>query len=127
MIVRNNESEDGVPKIRNVLRTDAITVKDIKPDPVENYTVTYERIVLDDTFELSKLDPDVTLDIWLTHPTLPQPNVASNVETIEIVGEFNLRELSDNVYVPVINTEETAPLNQYFATVANMAMEANDP
>ena len=126
MIVKIHENEQ-TPKI--MLRTDAITAKDVKPDPIENYTVTYERIVLDDTFELSKLKPDVTLDVWLTHPTLPKPNVASNVETIEIVGEFNLRELSDNVYVYTSNIEPKVdgPEKQYFATVANMAMEANDP
>jgi hypothetical protein len=126
MIVKIHENEQ-TPKI--MIRTDAITVKDVKPDPIENYTVTYERIVLDDTFELSKLKPDVTLDVWLTHPTLPKPNVASNVETIEIVGEFNLRELSDNVYVYTSNIEPKVdgPEKQYFATVANMAMEANDP
>jgi hypothetical protein len=124
MKVRNNESGT----IQTVLRTDPMTVSNVKPDPKENYTVTYERIVLDDAFDLTTLKPDVTLDIWLTHPALPKPNVASNVETVEIVGEFKLRELSENVYVPNITPEEKEESpNHYFATVANMAMEANDP
>ena len=125
MKVRNNETETTKTL---VLRTDPLTVLDIKPTPKENYTVTYERSVLADTFELSKLDPDVTLDIWLTHPELPKPNVAANVETIEIIGEYNLRDLSENVHVTSnLYDEPLDATRQYFATVANMAMEANGP
>lgn len=125
MKVRNNEL--GTTEV--VLRIDPMTVSDIKPEPKENYTVTYERIVLDDTFDLTKLKPDVTLDIWLTHPTLPKPNVTANVETVEIIGEFHLRELSDNVftYTSNISEKKEEDTRQYFATVANMGMEANDP
>jgi hypothetical protein len=124
MKVKNNET--GVTEI--VLRTDSMVAGDIKPEPKENYTVTYERIVLDDTFNLGKLKPDVVLDIWLTHPPLPKPNVAANVETVEIIGEFNLRDLSENVFTYTSNTEQKdGSENQYFATVANMGMEATGP
>ena len=41
---------------RTILRSDPTTVGDLKPEPKKAYTVTYERIVLDDTFELSKLE-----------------------------------------------------------------------
>ena len=116
----------GNPVTKKISRP--VSVAKVKPEPIENYTVTYERIVLNDDFELSKLDPDSTLEIWLTNPPLPKPNVAANVETVELVGNFSLRDLSSNTTDSNIftssNVFESTP---YFATAAKMGMEATGP
>lgn len=136
---------------RTLLRSDPMTVKDLKPDPKESYTVTYERIVLDDTFELSKLDPNVTLDLWLTNPKMPTPNVSTvnsdgryieweestktykykesvSLKELAIKGESVLRDLDSNVYTPNVFSENMfSNVTPYFATVAKMGIEANGP
>lgn len=116
------------PVEETVLRTNPLTAGELKPEPKENYTVTYERIVLEDSFELSKLKPDVTLDIWLTRPSFPKANVAANAETIPITGEFSIRELSENVNTyTTLDEFKAPPTPPTFATVARMGLEAIGP
>lgn len=148
MKFRNNNL-NGVTEERTILRSDPMTVGSLKPDPKESYTITYERIVLDDDFELSKLDPDVTLDLWLTHPKMPtSSNTVSNenyitwdestqeyrynptvsLKEIVVNGESVLRDLDStpNVFVKVDDfTSNLTP--SYFATVAKMGIEAVGP
>lgn len=125
MIIVDHSS--GTDVVRTVVKSNPITVGDLKPDPKENYTITFERTVLKDDFELTKLTSDVKLDLWLTHPTLPKPNVAANAETISITGEFYLREFSENVESNVYTSNVFESNVNYFATVANMGMEAYGP
>lgn len=119
---------DGEKKL--LVRTSPLKAIDLKPEPKENYTVTYQRIVLDDGFELSKIrsNTEVEIDLWLTRPKFPTVNVAANVETVAITGEFNLRNLSDNVNF-VFQTEEFKPpsTTRNTATVARMGMDAIGP
>lgn len=117
---------DGEKKV--LVRTNPIKAIDLKPDPKENYTVTYQRIVLDDGFELSKIrsNTEVVIDLWLTRPPFPTVNVAANVETVAITGEFNLREFSENVNF-VVQTDEFKPPSFTTATVAKMGLDAIGP
>ena len=124
MKVRKNEGT--TPKIEDV---NGVTVKDIKPSPKENYSVTYERVLLNDDFKLSNIkDSNAILDIWLTNPTKPTPNIAQEVPQIKVVGDSVLRDLDSNVlvYNSNVNIEQTEP-SKCFATVAKMGMEAIGP
>lgn len=126
MIVRDHT--DPEIELKLIARSNAIKVSDLKPEPKENYTVTYERIVLSDDFELTKIQSsNVYVDLWLTKPPFPKVNVAANVETISITGEFNLRDLSDNVSSIYYDFTETPSSTNYFATVASMGMDAIGP
>lgn len=117
-----------VAEERTVLRSDPMTVGTLKPEPKDAYTITYERIVLPDDFDLTKLDPDVTLDLWLTNPTKPTPNVAAEPIPQKVLGESVLRELDSNVYTPNVYVEtQTSNTTPYFTTVAKMGMEAIGP
>ena len=102
------------------------TVRDVLPDPKEEYTLTYDRIVLNNEYVLSKLPQDAVLDIWRTHPTLPKANIAAKSNVIEIVGTSHLRELDTNVYVysPNIITNTS---RKVFATAAEIGMQAIGP
>lgn len=126
MIIRDHTSGTTVNKI--AVKSNSITAGDLKPDPKENYTITFERTVLADDFEISKISSNVELDLWLTKPPFPSVNVAANVETVSIAGEFNLRELSYNVnsLFDSSNLTTTSETN-YFATVARMGMDAVGP
>lgn len=137
-----------VTEERTILRSDPMTVGSLKPEPKESYTITYERIVLDDDFELSKLDPDVTLDLWVTNPRMPTANVTSSdnyiqwnettneytynaavsLKEIVVKGESVLRDLDSNVYTPNVFVENyESNVTPYFATVAKMGIEAMGP
>lgn len=127
MRVRNNENT--VPKVEEIKSIGPLTVKDIKPSPKENYSVTYERILLKDDFKLADLkDSNAILDIWLTSPTKPTPNIAPEVEQIKIIGDSVLRDLDTNVFVYSSNVslEQKEP-PKCFATVAQMGIEAQGP
>lgn len=126
MIVRDHTDSEIETKI--VVRTNAIKAGDLKPEPKENYTVTFERIVLDDDYELTNIkSSNVAVDLWLTKPSFPTVNVAANVETISITGEFNLRDLSDNVASIYYDSNVFESNTRCFATVAKMGMEAVGP
>jgi hypothetical protein len=105
-----------------------MTVGDLKPEPKDAYTITYERIVLPDTFDLTKLDPDVTLDLWLTNPTKPTPNVAPEPVYQKVIGDSVLRDLDSNVYTSNVYVDDyTSNVTPYFGTVAKMGIEAIGP
>jgi hypothetical protein len=149
-VLQTSNVQKFVTTERNILKSDPMTVGDLKPEPKKSYTITYERFVLDDTFELSKLDPDVTLDLWLTNPVMPTPNVIStnankyiewndarkeydyrpnvSLEKIDVKGESVLRDLDSNVYTPNVFFEDiTSNVTPYFATVAKMGIESIGP
>lgn len=127
MRIRNNEGT--VPKIEEIQSIGPLTVKDLKPSPKENYSITYERILLKDDFKLSELkDSNAILDLWLTSPTKPTPNVAPSVQTVKVVGDAVLRDLDTNVFVYNSNVAfSNVEPERYFATVAKMGMEAIGP
>lgn len=121
MKLRNNERN-------TVSDISGNTVRDIKPEPKDNYTVTFERTVLKDDFKLSRLYNAAILDLWLTHPTMPVANVAANIATVDIVGEFSLRELSEDVRSsPQVIDDAFESDQKVFATVAKMGMDAIGP
>lgn len=125
MRLRNNEPK--VPTLSEI--QPGLSVKDLKPNPKENYSVTYERILLKDDFKLSNItNSNAILDLWLTRPTMPTANIASEPPEIKIVGNSVLRELDANVFV--YNSNVTVPesnTTSYFATVAKMGTEAIGP
>lgn len=102
------------------------TVNDILPDPKNEYTVTYERIVLDNDYDLSKLPSNAVIDIWRTHPTLEKRTIAALSNTVEILGSSTLRDLDSNVnvYSPDVFTNTS---RQVFATAAEIGMQAIGP
>lgn len=124
LIVKNNETNslEEIP-------INSQTVSDILPEPKESYSLTYERILLSNTYVLSSLPEGARLDIWLTNPLMNTmtSNTTSNV--IEINGEFNLRELDSNVliYTDKIDSFIDDEPKHNFATVASMGMQANGP
>ncbi len=124
MKVKNHVSNEE----RNVMSDSEVIVADLKPDPKESYTVTYERIVLDDNFSLSKLKDDVILDVWLTHPKMNTitSNTTSNT-TIEIDGTFELRDLNSNIFVYTSNISNENKPEAFFATVAEMGINSSSP
>jgi hypothetical protein len=130
MIIIDHTDETTTAARKTIVRSNPLTAGELKPDPKENYTITYERIVLDDTFELSKIqsNTEVQVDLWLTRPSFPTVNVASNVETVSIVGDFNVRDLSDNVSSIFYSSSNLFESNtRYFASVAQMGMDAVGP
>lgn len=102
------------------------TVNDILPEPKSEYTATYERIVLDNDYSLSKLPTDAVIDVWRTHPTMETKTIAALSNTIEILGTSNLRDLDSNVYVysPEVFTNTS---RRVFATAAEIGMQAIGP
>jgi hypothetical protein len=127
MIIKDHTTGEVTRRI--LVKSDQLTAGDLKPEPKENYSITYERTVLEDVFQLSniKSNANIEFDLWLTRPTFPTVNVASNVETVSFVGEFNLRDLSDNVFSSNSYSNVFVSDTPYFATVAKMGMDAVGP
>lgn len=124
MKVRNHE----LNTVTEPVLSSSNTALAIKPEPKENYTVTFERSVLPDDFDLSTLPANSTVDIWLTKPPMPKkpeepPEFSSNV----MLTWTELRDLGgDDVYVPTVSAEESEPA-PYFATAAKIGIEAVGP
>ncbi len=104
-------------------------VEDILPEPKNEFTVTYERIVLDNKYVLSKLPENSILEIWRTHPTIPISNVAPTSNIIEIKGTSHLRELDDYSERKLPSQYDTLNESKVtsFATVAAMGIQAVGP
>lgn len=130
MTITLEDYSSGKLVTRSIPSSNPVTVGSLKPDPKENYTMTFERTVIKDDFELTNLSSkNVTVQLWLTNPPLPKPNVAANVETVSITGEFSMREFSENVasVFTVDDFESSSNVTSYFATAAKIGMEANGP
>ncbi len=61
--IRDN---DTTPETIKDVPTTAVTIRDVKPIPPENYAVTFERALLSDSTPLSKFDEKTVLDLWRT-------------------------------------------------------------
>lgn len=83
MKLRNNET-------KKIIDIDSKTVSELKPSPKEDYSVTYGRSVLSDTFILNKLPPDAVLDLWKIRQAFPK-----KPENVLKVGEY--QKLFDNI------------------------------
>lgn len=119
MIVKNRENKTETEAKGSI-------VHDILPEPKTEYTAIYDRIVLNKSFELSRLPKDAIIEVWRTHPTLPKKTIAAESNIIQITDSIDLRELESNVYVYSPNVYVNTP-RQVFATVAEMGMNSIGP
>ncbi len=67
MKLRNNDTSE----IKDI-DVEKKTAYDLKPDPKSDYSIMYDRSVLQDSFELSKLPQDVVLDLWKIRESFPK-------------------------------------------------------
>lgn len=126
MIIRiNSENIRSNTSPISYTSEDARTVSDILPEPKEEYSATYERIVLDKNYDLKRLPENAVIDVWKTRPTLPSANVAAVIDEVKSQTTYELRDLD---YVPVVENVVTVnDPRQIFATVAEMGMNSIGP
>lgn len=120
MIIRVNE------QVVKTLDVTGNIVKDILPEPKNEYTAMYERNVLDENYSLKKLPENAVIDVWKTHPSLTTKNFAALTGNVNSISTYELEDLDSNVYTPDNIVYVNEP-RQVFATVAEMGMNAIGP
>jgi hypothetical protein len=104
--------------------TSKTTAGALKPTP--EYSVLFERTVLDDSFVLSTISNTATvLDLWKTHPYVHVPKTAPPSEHVQIDGCFPLRDLGENIddtgASPLVTPTQDIIS---FATIAKMSVDS---